>query len=113
MGHSHAESPTPPHQIAQQMLEGQRIAGDKYILLPDATMARLRDAGIHKVHTKVYVCLDKTGTPYAIDLKQPLGDAEGDKRIHDTIAEWRYQPFIVDGKPVNVCFHVVFNYTIQ
>lgn len=105
--------PAPPQNVAQQMLEGQRIAGDKQIQLGDANNTMLKNQGINKMVVKAQMCLDAGGVPRSIEFKKSSGYSEVDGRIRGEMNKWRYRPYVVAGKAIPVCFVVIFNYTIQ
>ncbi len=98
--------------VDAKMIEGHRIAGNKDIPLPEATRARLAAAGKNRTQAKVRLCIDAAGAPTSTTVTTSTGDAAGDAAIVDGIAAWRYKPSTVGGKPVPVCFAVVFNYFI-
>jgi hypothetical protein len=110
-----AEVPTVPLPpgVPQTLIEGHRIAGEKNIGLPDSALESFHRRRIRKTRAVVQVCLDQQGSPFSIFFKESTGDKDADMRIHDGIARWRYQPYVVNGEPSKVCFLVVFNYRIQ
>ncbi len=100
-------------KLPKGMVFGERIVGTSLIQLHIGTLERLKGKGIHRVSPVAELCIDEQGTPLTVELKRSTGDKEGDATIHDAIAEWRYRPALMDGKPVRVCFQVLLNYTIQ
>lgn len=49
-------------------------------------------------------CVDTNGTTSDIQTVQKFpGDPLVDRIIRDTIARWRFRPFLVDGSVVKVC----------
>jgi periplasmic protein TonB len=108
-----APPPAPAVQnIAQQMLEGQRIAGDKMIQLGDQNNTMLRNQGVSKMTVRVKMCIATDGSPRSVEFTKGSGYAEVDARIRGEMNKWRYRPYMVNGKPMVACFPVTFNYTI-
>jgi protein TonB len=105
--------PPAPTNVAQAMLEGQRIAGEKEIRLSDPSLVLLHNQGISKLTVKAQMCLDAAGSPRSVDFKQSSGYPEIDSRIRSEMNKWKYRPYMVAGKAVPVCFIVLFNYKIQ
>jgi protein TonB len=105
--------PPAPTNVAQAMLEGSRIAGDKNITLSDPNLVMLRNQGVSKMTVKAQMCLDAGGLPRSVDFKQSSGYPEIDARIKGEMNKWKYRPYVVAGKAVPVCFIVIFNYKIQ
>jgi protein TonB len=108
-----AAPPPPPQNVAQAMLEGSRIAGDKNILLGEQSLVLLHNQGISKLTVKAQMCLDANGSPRSVDFKQSSNYPEIDARIRGEMNKWKYRPYMVAGKAVPVCFIVLFNYKIQ
>jgi hypothetical protein len=105
--------PPAPKKLRTEDTEAHRTAGSSMIPLPDGTLARLVAKGVSAVHPKVLLCLDETGAPRSIDFRESTGDPEGDAWIRSNISGWRYTPFVIDDRPVKVCFMVHFNYRFQ
>jgi protein TonB len=105
--------PAPPQNVAQAMLEGQRIAGEKNITLSDPNLVMLHNQGVPKLTVKTQMCLDAAGNPRSVEFKQSSGYPEIDNRIKTEMNKWKYRPYVVAGKAVPVCFIVIFNYKIQ
>lgn len=60
-------------------------------------------------HTKVAFCVDEAGK--TVDLRTTTkfpGDPEVDRICLDTVSKWRFQPFLVDGRPIKTCSSVDF-----
>lgn len=53
--------------------------------------------------------LSKEGIPRNIRVLRTTGDSELDQRAVDTIAQWRYRPASLHGKPVDVYFTVTMS----
>lgn len=97
--------------VPRQVLEGQRVAGEKAIVpdRPDkVTLARTGDA---RVVTTLKMCLDVSGKVSGVTFLKRSGLPDYDAKLQATILNtWRYRPFVVDGKAVPVCTSVTFIY---
>jgi protein TonB len=49
-------------------------------------------------------CVDVHGVVIEVETKQKFpDDPQVDRILRDTIASWRFKPFMVDGKPIKTC----------
>jgi TonB family protein len=102
-----AEQPEPPPNATTVPIaatQGHRYKGE---------MPHISDLvlpGRHLVIVKL--CVTADGVPAVIELAKPSGSAAADRRIHDAMAQWRYRPFHVDGKPVPWCTAVTFKFDV-
>ncbi|WP_106391558.1 energy transducer TonB [Enhygromyxa salina] len=59
--------------------------------------------------TAVAFCVDTTGETSDIHTVQYFpGDPMVDKIMRETVATWRFEPFMVDGKAIKACTQKVF-----
>jgi TonB family protein len=53
------------------------------------------------------VVLDTSGAVKAVHRVRPVtGDAALDEAVTKAVKQWRYEPYLVDGKPTEVCVAV-------
>ena len=94
-------------------VEGQRIAGNKNITLPDGVKNVMNAQGIRTTVATVKLCLNTKGEPTTIQLIKGTGFPEADAKIKREMQEWRYRPYSVNGKLVPICTSIIFNYRLN
>jgi hypothetical protein len=95
-----------PHSL----LEGHRIEGKKTIV-PDADGKKaLHDAHVDRVTGTFRLCLDTAGVVESVLPLRSTGLASYDRDILRAMEQWRYSPYMVDGKAVPVCTSITFIY---
>jgi hypothetical protein len=99
--------------VQPDLMEGQRIAGDDQLLLPNGVLAGLRAQGITRLRVSARVCIDTTGEVDSIGITGTPPNDEVAGVVRAGISRWRFQPYRVAGSPVPACFVKVFNYTIE
>lgn len=103
--------PPPPPMIAPVAFEAQRIAGDRNILPDPDTRTEIIALGKERVSISYKLCLDASGNIQRVALLKSTGFPAYDRKIETTIRnEWRYQPFLIKGKPDAVCSAVTLIY---
>lgn len=102
----------PPQNVPPTLLEGSRIAGDKYIQPDDLTKVAIMQSGKDKVVTSYKMCLDDQGTvTHVTQLKGSGFPAYDQKIMTEMRTNWRYRPYQVNGRAVPVCTAVTFIYS--
>lgn len=108
-----AQPSSPPRSssnVASTVLETRRISGQR-VITPDAdTRAQIAAAGVSKLVVPFKICIDVTGQISHVKILEPSGFAAYDAKLSAALREWRYQPYLLDGKPVPVCTSVTFVY---
>jgi len=103
--------PPPPMNIAPAALDVLRIAGDKNILPDDLTKTHISRSGKDTVVGSYKLCITAAGDIKLVTQLKSTGFPAYDSKIQNTIrAEWRYRPYMVNGKPEPVCTAVTFIY---
>lgn len=108
------EAGGPPLNVAPTALDLLRIGGQPAIVPDDATKTAISAAlpGPARLVGSFKLCLSTSGRIRTItQLKSTGAPAYDRKLIHDMRAGWRYQPFVIDGAPAQVCTAVTFIYT--
>ena len=100
----------PAPMMPIKLVEGRRIAGVLGLAPRDLTKEKIHQQGIAAVRADVLMCLDETGVPRTIRLTSSSCVADYDAQILQRMAEWRYKPFEISGKPSAICTKVVFVY---
>lgn len=98
-----------PKIVPQVALEAQRISGEKDIQPPNDVATAISRSGKGVVGV-VKMCLTNGGTVQKLNVLKSTGHAGYDNKIKTKMREWRYRPFMVNGKAVPVCTSVTFIY---
>lgn len=104
------QPPTPSAAIAPSALEQLRIAGQKFIVPDDETMAEIDQAGRPKLVTTYKLCIDTAGSVAVLDMLKPSGFPAYDAKMQREMRAWRYRPYTVDGVAKAVCTSIIFIY---
>jgi protein TonB len=104
--------PAPPQNVAPTALDANRIAGEKNITPDDVTKTEISRSGKDKLVGSFKLCITAEGNINTVNQLKSTGFAAYDNKIVNTIrGEWRYRPFVVNGKPAAVCTAVTFIYS--
>ncbi len=105
----------PPLSIGQRrfitVMEGKRIAGDRFIVPDDETKSQVARLRVTKVTGSFRVCLDEAGGVESVLPTKSTGLPAYDRDLLAGMARWRYSPYTIDGKPVPVCTAITFIYS--
>ena len=104
--------PSAPTNVAPQMLEASRIAGNKIIEPTDTTKTDIQRSGKTRIVGSYKLCLSADGEINSVSTLKSTGFPAYDNTITSRIrGEWRYRPFMVNNKAVAVCTAVTFIYS--
>jgi serine/threonine protein kinase len=109
--------PAPPTTVAPQLvppnaLDANRIAGEKSIVPDETTMDAISRAGTDKLVSSYKVCVTAEGSVSAVTPLRSSGFPAYDAKIQTTIRrDWRFRPFVMNGKPTPVCTALRFIYS--
>lgn len=98
-----------PKVVPQQVLEQQRISGEKEIQPPNDVATQMSRSGKGTVGV-VKLCLNAGGAAEKINVLKSTGYPAYDNKIKSKMREWKYRPFQVNGKATPVCTSVTFIY---
>ena len=98
-----------PKIVPQVALEAQRISGEKDIQPPNDVATTISRSGKGVVGV-VKMCLTNGGSVQKLNVLKSTGYPGYDNKIKTKMREWRYRPFMVNGKAVPVCTSVTFIY---
>jgi len=110
-------APAPPSAVAPQIvppnaLDANRISGEKSITPDETTMDAIGRAGTDKLISSYKVCVTAEGTISTVSQLRSTGFPAYDAKIQNTIRrDWRFRPFIMNGKPTPVCTALRFIYS--
>lgn len=104
--------PAPPQNVPPTLLEGSRIAGEKMIVPDDVTKTEIQRSGKDRLIGSFKLCLTNGGVVSSVKMLKSTGFPAYDNKILGKMRnEWRYKPYLVNGKAVPVCTAVTFIYT--
>ena len=103
--------PAPPQNVPPTLLEGSRIAGDKNIVPNDVTKTEIQRSGKDKIVGSYKLCITVDGNVSTISQLKSTGFGAYDSKIQGEMHNWRYRPYMVNGKAVPVCTAVTFIYS--
>ena len=117
-------APTPPparpaappaaQTVSPTTLEANRIAGDRTIAPDPVTIDALARTGEDKLVSTYKICITTEGAVESVTQLKSSGYAAYDEKIRNAIRkEWRYRPYLVDGKPQPVCTGVRFVFALH
>ncbi|HMG54674.1 MAG TPA: hypothetical protein VK601_14355, partial [Kofleriaceae bacterium] len=98
--------------VAPAALEANRIAGNKLIAPDGLTQDAINRAGTDALVSTYKICVTADGAVSLVAQMKSSGFPVYDEKIRSTIrAEWRYRPYLVNGKPTPVCTALRFVYS--
>ena len=104
--------PAPPQNVPPTLLEGSRIAGEKKIVPDDVTKTEISRSGKDRIIGSFKLCITVAGAVSSVTQLKSTGFPAYDNKILGKMRnEWRYKPYMVNGKAVPVCTAVTFIYT--
>jgi hypothetical protein len=107
-----APTPATPTVVAPAALDANRIAGDKSIVPDETTMDAISRSGADKLTSSFKVCVNAEGAIATVSQLKSSGFPQYDEKIQNTIRkEWRYKPYLVNGKATPVCTAFRFIYS--
>jgi hypothetical protein len=95
---------------SQKMHEGKRISGNKLLFPDDHIKASISKSRNHHIVGSFRICLDEHGVPESILPLRSTGFADYDRELLAGMQQWRYEPYVLDGVPMEVCTGVTFIY---
>jgi TonB family protein len=102
-----------PAAVPIQAVQKQMVAGEREIHLPTDVLKDMAHQGISRAIIMVKLCLSAEGTPTVVEIVKGSGYQAADDKVVAKIRDWRFKPYMIDGKPVGVCTAVMFNYNID
>ena len=104
--------PAPPQNVPPTLLEGSRVSGEPKISPDDVTKTEISRSGKDRVIGSFKLCLTATGSISNVTMLKSTGFGSYDSKIQNKMrSEWRYKPYMVNGKAVPVCTAVTFIYS--
>lgn len=100
-----------PRNVPPAELDALRIAGEKNILPDTVTKGQIYRSGKSKVIGSYRLCVSSEGIVKSVKQMKSTGFADYDEKIMSELRQWRYRPYLVDGKPAPVCSAVAFIYS--
>jgi len=101
-----------PQIIPPNALDANRIAGEKVIAPDETTMDAIGRSGTDKLISSYKVCITAEGSVSTVSPLRSTGFPAYDAKIQNTIRrDWRFRPFVVNGKVTPVCTALRFIYS--
>ena len=104
------EDPQPLTMVPHEAL-GPLVAGTKGIAPDDDAKVLIHRAKIKYVVGAFEYCVGLDGHVYRVATLRSTGLPSYDKRIHEKMREWQFNPFLDGDQPTRVCSSAVFVYT--
>ncbi|TMQ13683.1 MAG: hypothetical protein E6J91_17635 [Deltaproteobacteria bacterium] len=105
-------APMVPQVVAPTALDGFRISGDKSIAPDETTQGAISRAGADKLISSFKVCITAEGAIANVTQLKGTGFPAYDAKIATTIRkDWRYRPYVINGKATPVCTAFRFIYS--
>jgi hypothetical protein len=102
-----------PQFVPPPLLKGLRISGNEQIGAPDVVKTEILRDGKNKVVGTFRVCIGKQGEMSALTMIKSTGYPLYDRVLLDGVRTWKYKPYMLGKKPVQVCSMVTFIYGIH
>jgi len=100
--------PPPPPLPAPAAIEALHIAENKLIVPDDVTKADIMMSGKSRLIGSFKLCISTSGHVSNVTLLKSTESPSYDEELRKELLQWRYRPFIVDGRPAPVCTAVRF-----
>jgi len=108
----HAPPAVTSQVVAPAALDANRIAGERTILPDEMTMGAIGRSGNTTLISSYKVCVTAEGAVASVSQLKGTGFAAYDAKIASAIrSDWRYRPFLVNGKATPVCTAFRFIYS--
>jgi hypothetical protein len=105
-------APAGPQLVAPSVLEANRMSGDRAIVPDAATQGAIGRSGADKIISTFKLCVAADGKIDVVTQMKASGFPEYDEKIRNEIRkDWRYRPYLVNGKPQAVCTALRFVYS--
>ncbi|MGE0546887.1 MAG: hypothetical protein AB7O24_20920 [Kofleriaceae bacterium] len=93
--------------VAARLLK--RIEGETRIVPDDDDKRRIGRRA--ELTAAFQLCIDETGRISKLLQLEYSGLPRYDGKLLAAVSQWKYEPLVIEGKPVTACTIVVFNYT--
>jgi hypothetical protein len=107
-----AAAPAASQVVTPAALDANRVSGEKRIVPDEVTMDAIGRSGQDTLVSSYKVCVTAEGSINSVIQLRSSGFAAYDEKIQATIRkDWRYRPFLVNGKATPVCTAFRFIYS--
>jgi serine/threonine protein kinase len=107
-----AAAPIAAQVVTPAALDANRIAGEKRIIPDEVTMDAISRSGQETLVSSYKVCVTADGGINSVTQLRSSGFVAYDDKIQSTIRkDWRYRPYLVNGKATPVCTAFRFIYS--
>ncbi len=102
-----------PRKILQSDLETLRTAGERFPQLPAGARSIAHRDNVKDILMAAEVCVGESGAPSSVRLLKPSEYNDANDKVVADLKQWRFRPYLIDGKPSPVCAPVVLRYSIE
>jgi TonB family protein len=99
--------------LPPSVAKGLRLSGNEQIYPPEMTRVDMLHQGKDVVQATVQVCVGAHGSVDNVRLLKATGFRDYDDVLTREIREWKYKPYLVDGKPSPMCTVAVIIYRMK
>lgn len=99
--------------VAPKELEALRLGGDPKVAPDVAEQALVEKCNVSRVMAVLKLCIDDKGAPRVLKLLRTSRLPAYDAKLTAAMRTWRYKPYLVDGKPTEVCTAVTFIFAVR
>lgn len=102
-----------PPVVPPNVAKGLRISGNENIYPPETTRVEMMHQDKKMVQATVQVCVSSRGSVDNIRMLKRTGFQAYDEVLAREIREWKYKPYLVDGRPSPMCTVTVIIYRMK
>jgi hypothetical protein len=102
-----------PQFVPPPFFKGLRISGNEQIGAPDVVKTQILRDGKNKVVGTFRVCIGKQGEMSSLTMIKSTGYPLYDRELQEGVRTWKYKPYMLGKRPVEVCSMVTFIYGIH
>jgi TonB family protein len=99
--------------LPPSVAKGLRLSGNEQIYPPEITRVEMLHQGKDAVQATVQVCVSAGGTVDNVRLLKATGFRDYDEVLTREIREWKYKPYLVDGKKSPMCTVSIIIYRMK
>lgn len=99
--------------VPPNVAKGLRLSGNEQIYPPEMTRVEMLHQGKDVVQATVQVCVGARGSVDNVRLLKATGFRDYDEVLTREIREWKYKPYLVDGKASPMCTVSVIIYRMR
>jgi protein TonB len=103
--------PAPPQNVAPTAIDALMTSGNKQIIPDDVTKIEIQRSGKPKIVGSFKICLGTGGSIDSINMLKSTGFPAYDEKLKREMRDWRFRPFLINGRAAPVCTAKTFIYS--